>query len=61
MLKTPLQAERRFRVLQRPLASQIIVAGGLFHRAYYKLPDRFIPFEGRFVGGCSCRASAVLG
>ncbi len=31
------------------------------HRASSDFPDRFIPFEGRFFGGCSCRASAVLG
>jgi hypothetical protein len=34
----------------------------VFHRAYmHDLPSRFIPFEGRCVGGCSCRASALSG
>ena len=36
--KTPLQSERRFAVLRWSLASQAIVAGGCFHRAYSRLP-----------------------
>lgn len=34
------------------------VDGGYIHRTSTGFPDRFIPFEGRFVGGCSCRVSA---
>ena len=38
-----------------------LVGGGFFHRTYYRLPRPVHPFfEGRFVGGGSCRGSAVL-
>jgi hypothetical protein len=37
------------------------VDGGYIHRAYCRVPGRFIPFEGRFVGGGSCRALLCFG
>ena len=48
--------EWRFVSLRWSLASQQIMGGGYFHRAFYRLSRPVC----RFVDGCSCRASAVL-
>ena len=53
--------EWRFILLRWSLASQTFCGRRFIHRAFSDFPDRFIPFEGRCFGGCSCRASAVLG
>jgi hypothetical protein len=37
------------------------MADGIPTCLFADLPGRFIPFEGRCVGGCSCRASAFSG
>jgi hypothetical protein len=37
------------------------MADGVPSCLFADLPGRFIPFEGRCVGGCSCRASAFSG
>lgn len=50
--------ERRFAFLCWSLASQQILGGGYVHRASRRLSRPVSPFEGRFVGGGSCRASA---
>jgi hypothetical protein len=44
--ETPLQSERRFGVLHRPLASRSIAAGGFFHRTYCRFPQPVYPFSG---------------
>ncbi len=43
------------------LASQQFYADGSPSCLFADLPGRFIPFEGRCAGGCSCRASAFSG
>ena len=48
--------EWRFVSLRWSLASQQFMGGGYFHRAFYRL-SRLVC---RFIGGCSCRASAVF-
>jgi hypothetical protein len=42
------------------LASQHRKSGGFFHRSNFKLPGWLFPFEGRSIGGCSCRAPGVV-
>jgi len=46
--------------LRWSLASQQIMGSGYIHRAFYRLSRPVFPFLGRFVGGCSCRASVVF-
>jgi hypothetical protein len=48
--------EWRFMSLRWSLASQQIMGGGYFHRAFHRLSRPVY----RFVGGCSCRASVVF-
>jgi hypothetical protein len=59
--KTPLHAEGRFEFLRWPLASQNLWAMVVSIAPTAGFPGRF-PFflKGRFVGGGSCRVSAVL-
>jgi hypothetical protein len=48
-----------FEVLHLPLASEI-VPGGFSTVPTAGFPSRLIPFQGRFIGGGSCRVPAVL-
>jgi hypothetical protein len=52
--------ERRLGVLRLPLASQKIMAGVFSTVPIAGSPGRISLFQGRFVGGCSCRVPAVL-
>jgi hypothetical protein len=49
-----------FHNLALSLASQIIVDGDNLAIPSAGLPGRFASVEGRYVGGCSCRVSALL-
>ena len=59
--ETPLQTEWRSAVLCRSLASKQSMAGGFSTVPTTDIPDRSVPFEGRFVGGCSCRGLFFFG